>query len=89
MYALAERANEMSTQLFERVRGVLRVGVQVHDLSLVFELIAAVKLANRDRTQQLRRRYLEIVLDGLRAGAEGSLPGPPPSWQELNERWRG
>ena len=39
------------------------------------------------RTEQLRRRYLTTILDGMRAGDGMELPGPPPSWRELNERW--
>jgi AcrR family transcriptional regulator len=87
MFALAERANELGQALFERVRGELRPGIEVHDVSLVFELIAAVRLGDRPRTEELRRRYLAIVLDGLRTDG-GPLPAPPPSWQEVNERWQ-
>jgi AcrR family transcriptional regulator len=94
MFALAERANRLTTRLFGRIKGVLRPGIEVHDLSLVFELIAAIKLGDRTRTQQLRRRYLAVVLDGLRSddrpsgGRMGNrLPGPGPRWEEINERW--
>ncbi len=87
MFALAERANELSVELFERTKGALRDGLEVHDLSLVFELIAAIKLPDRVRTEQLRRRYLAVVLDGLRAGSGYGLPGPAPNWREINERW--
>ncbi len=87
MYALAERANTLNAELFERVQGVLRPGVVVNDLGLVFELVAAVKVGGRERTIELRRRYLSVILDGLRPGADGELPGPAPSWQELTERW--
>jgi AcrR family transcriptional regulator len=88
MFALAERSSRLLGELFERVRGVLRPGTVVHDLSLVFELVAAVKTANRERTQQLRQRYLEVIMDGLRAPGPGPLAGPAPTWQELNERWQ-
>jgi AcrR family transcriptional regulator len=88
MNELAQRANQLSAQLFERFTDVLRPGVDVHDLSLVFELVAAVKLPNPDRTAALRRRYLEVVLDGLRAGAGGVLPGSPPTFQDLYARWQ-
>jgi AcrR family transcriptional regulator len=87
MFALAERANELLAKFFERVKGELRPDVDVHDLSLIFELVAAIKLSSRERTVQLRRRYLAVILDGLRARDRDRLPGPPPSWQELNERW--
>jgi AcrR family transcriptional regulator len=87
MFELAERANALSLELFERIREVVRDGVEVHDLSLVFELVAAVKVADPQRSAQLRQRYLEVILDGLRATDRGPLPGPAPSWQEVSERW--
>ena len=89
MFTLAERSNRLLQEFFERVRDVLRPGLSVHDISLVFELVAAVKLSSSERTAQLRQRYLAIILSGMRHGAtEGDLPGPPPSWQEINARWR-
>jgi len=100
MFAQAEQANELLQRFFERVRPVLRPDADVHDLSVIFELVAAVKLADHDRNAQLRQRYLELILAGLRAPGGDSvraagdeqlpgppLPGPPPTWQELNERW--
>jgi AcrR family transcriptional regulator len=87
MFALAERANDLLRRFFDRVKGVLRSGVEVHDLSLVFELVAAIKLGERERTMALRRRYLAVILDGLRAKEHAELPGPAPSWTELNQRW--
>jgi AcrR family transcriptional regulator len=87
MFTLAERANDLLRRFFDRVKGVLRSDVEVHDLSLVFELLAAIKLGERERTMQLRRRYLAVILDGLRAKERAELPGPAPSWSELNQRW--
>jgi len=87
MFALAERANQLGEALFDRVRNELRPGIAVHDLSLVFELVAAIRVSDRERTALLRRRYLAVVLDGLRTDG-GALPGPPPSWEEINERWQ-
>jgi hypothetical protein len=40
------------------------------------------------RTAELRHRYLALILDGMRATGRGELPGPPPAWPELSERWR-
>lgn len=88
MLALAERSNELLRAAFERARHVLRPDLDVHDLSLIFELVAALKLSDRARTEQLRRRYLAMILDGVRSGARTALPGPPPALRELTERWR-
>jgi AcrR family transcriptional regulator len=87
LFALAERANQLSNQLFQRTKAVLRPGVAVHDISLVFEMVAAIRLPDRARTEQLRRRYLKVILDGLRRSDGEALPGPPPTWQEINQRW--
>lgn len=88
MFALAERANELMEALFERVRGTVRDDLAVHDLSLIWELVAAIKSPDPGRTKELRRRYLAVILDGLRPEDGTPLPGPQPSWQEMNERWR-
>jgi AcrR family transcriptional regulator len=87
MFALANRSSELMNELFGMVRKILRPGVVLHDLSLVFELVAAVKGSTPERTTQLRHRYLAVVLDGLRARDRDELPGPPPTWTELSERW--
>jgi len=87
MFALAERANELSAKLFSRVKALVRPGVRVHDISIALELVAAVRVSDRARTRQLRHRYLAVILDGLRAREREKLPGPPPRWQEINERW--
>lgn len=88
MFALADRSSRLMGELFERIRQALRPGLSVHDISLVFELVAAVKLVSPERTAQLRQRYLAVILSGMRPSAGGDLPGPPPSWQEISERWR-
>jgi AcrR family transcriptional regulator len=86
---LAGRANQLFTKVFDRVRGELRTGVAVHDLTAVFELLAAVKTPDQRRTRELRRRYLAVFLDGLRAGPDQDpLPGTPVSWQEVTSRWQ-
>jgi AcrR family transcriptional regulator len=87
MHALAQRTNQRSSLLFNRFKPSLRPGLTAHDLSLVFELVAAIKLADHTRTRQLRRRYLAIILDGIRATTNQPLPGPGPNWQEMTARW--
>jgi AcrR family transcriptional regulator len=87
MFALANRSSQLMGELFDHVRDVLRPDVVVHDVSLVFELVAAVRAQDPERTQQLRHRYLALILDGLRARDREDLPGPPPGWQELSDRW--
>ena len=87
MFALANRSSELMEELFGLIRHVLRPDLVLHDVSLVFELVAAVKFADPERTAELRHRYLALILDGMRAADRGELPGPPPAWPELSERW--
>jgi AcrR family transcriptional regulator len=89
MYALANRSSELMQEFFDLIRDVLRPDLVLHDVSLVFELVAALKFADPARTTELRHRYLALILDGMRAAGrgEGELPGPPPAWPELSERW--
>ena len=77
LFALANRSSKLMDELFGLVRGTLRPDVVRHDVSLAFELIAAVKVANAERTAELRHRYLALVLDGLRARERPELPGWP------------
>jgi hypothetical protein len=87
MFALANRSSALMDELFAQFRDVLRPDVALHDLSLVFELVAVIKIPPAERTRQLRRRYLALILDGLRARDREELPGPPPTWPELSDRW--
>jgi AcrR family transcriptional regulator len=90
MWELAARTNaEVSERIVERVRGALRPGFSLHDVSLILEIVAAIKVGDRERTKQLRRRYLAVILDGLRRDRTEPLPGPPPTDDEINERWQG
>jgi AcrR family transcriptional regulator len=88
MWELASRANtEVSERVIERIKAALRPGFALHDVSLILETVGTIKVGDRERTRQLRRRYLAIILDGLRADRSEPLPGPPPSTEEINERW--
>lgn len=89
---LSRQAVAVGERVFRLARGsgVLRPDVHLADLTLIGEQLAAVELGDPARTEELRHRYLAIMLDGLRAdGATGRLPGPPPSAEELAARWRG
>jgi AcrR family transcriptional regulator len=89
MWELAARRNEeVSERIIERVRGALRPGFSLQDVSLILEMLATIKVGDRERTKQLRRRYLAVILDGLRRDRTEPLPGPPPTDDEINERWR-
>lgn len=85
----AARAQELNVRLFERTRaaGAIRPDVEVDDISLLLEQLAAVRVGDEERTQQLRHRYLALLLDAIHTPAESQLPGPPPNWGEIAQRW--
>ena len=90
MFALAARTDaQLSKKLFPRVKDALRPGVGVGDVSVLLEIVGTIKVSDPARTSQLRHRALTVLLDGLRADRTEPLPGPPPSREEINERWQG
>ena len=89
MYQDGRRAEELSVRVLERTKaaGALRSDVEAVDITLLFEQLAAVRVADEERTRQLRHRYLALILDALRSSSGSPLPGPPPSWEEIGRRW--
>jgi AcrR family transcriptional regulator len=89
LYAMSMRAAELNEAIVERTKrsGSLRGDIAVDDLSLILEQVSSVRLGDGRRTQQLRQRYLELFLEGLRSTGADLLPGPPPEPDELASRW--
>jgi AcrR family transcriptional regulator len=89
LYRESQKAQELNVRLFERTRaaGVIRSDLEVDDIGLLLEQLAAVRVGDEERTRQLRRRYLELLLDALHAPSGPPLPGPPPGWEEISQRW--
>jgi AcrR family transcriptional regulator len=89
LFEEAARSHERFVALGQRTReaGAIRPDVDVGDLSLLLEQLAAVRLGDERRTAALRRRALALALDALRTPVPSALPGPPPAWEELAERW--
>jgi AcrR family transcriptional regulator len=83
------RAYELTQRLLHRTKaaGALREDVEVPDLSLLFELLAGVEVASAERSRDLRRRYLALLLGALRDVGAEALPGPPPTWAEMTSRY--
>jgi AcrR family transcriptional regulator len=86
----AEHGQRLTVELFERVQsaGAVRPDVSVDDLTFVFEQLASVRVSDEQRTRELRHRYLALFLDALQTPTTAPLPGPPPSWDEVSERWQ-
>jgi len=91
MYRDAANAQSLNQRLFERTSaaGAIRGDVEVNDVLVMFEMIAAIRIGNERRTRQLRHRYLGMLLDALHQTPQQPLPGPPPDWRELDQRWAG
>ena len=90
LYHDSERAQELNVRLFERTRaaGAIRSDIEVDDIALLLEQLAAVRVADEDRTRRLRHRYLALLLEALHDPSGSELPGPPPSWEEIDQRWK-
>jgi AcrR family transcriptional regulator len=85
----AQWSHDLARQIVDRARaaGVIRRDIVTDDLSVLFEMLAAIRVGDGQRTSELRRRYLELLLDALRNPSEVALPGPAPAPEELSRRW--
>ncbi|WP_350348518.1 TetR family transcriptional regulator [Agromyces sp. G08B096] len=90
--ALAEESGRLAGEILHRAQeaGAVRSDVVDADLPMIYEQLAAIRLGDAERVAELRRRYLELHLAGLRADAapHEALPGSAPSQAELGARWR-
>ena len=89
LYATSQHGQELNIALFERTKnaGALRHDIVVEDISLILEMVMAIRLDDEGRTRQLRHRYLSLLLEALHAHHDDDLPGSPPTWRELAQRW--
>jgi AcrR family transcriptional regulator len=89
---LAARAGELADAILHRAQeaGVVRADLESTDLPMIYEQLAAIRLGDRDRVRELRRRYLDMQLAGLRAAAtsSGGLSGTAPTGAEIGARWK-
>jgi AcrR family transcriptional regulator len=88
--ALAQRAAALADEVHRTAQrhNVLREDVSPIDVVLLLETLSAITLPGSDGGHALRRRYLALLLQALRAPGAGPLPdGPDPS--ELTGRWNG
>jgi AcrR family transcriptional regulator len=91
MWHEGDRASRLTVAFIERTKsaGALRPDFEVGDVSLIFEQLAAISVGGPERSNQLRHRYLAMLLESLRNTAGDPLPGPPPSWEEISARYVG
>lgn len=87
---LAQRAATLADQLHQRAirQEALRPDVTAADIVLILEMITLVSAPGPDDGAALRRRYLGLVLQALRAPGAGPLPGPAAQAADMIARWR-
>jgi AcrR family transcriptional regulator len=75
------RLRALVTAIFDRAQaaGVLRADVTAYDAPLIQMMVAAIIDRTRDVQPELWRRYLELVLDGLRPARAGVTALPEPA----------
>lgn len=89
LHDLDRLATDTTNRLLRGARGsgILRPDVTRADITVLLEQIGRMEVGDGLRSAALRRRYLALVCDGLRAeAASGRLPGPPPREAELAGR---
>jgi AcrR family transcriptional regulator len=82
--------HEATQELLVRTKaaGALRADVEVGDLSMIIEQLQSIRIGDPVRANQLRHRYLTVILDGLHLADAAQLPGTPPSRQETSGRYQ-
>jgi AcrR family transcriptional regulator len=87
---LAQRAATLAERVHRRAQRAqaLRNDVSVSDVVLLLETLCAVSLPGGDGGHALRRRYLALILQALRAPGAELLPGRPAELDETATRWR-
>lgn len=90
LYEAADRSGRLNEQLVERTvrAGVVRADLDVGDLGVLFEQLAAIHIGDERRTHEVRQRYLTIILDGLRFPPVSTpLPSHAPTIEERAAQW--
>ncbi|MGC4940576.1 TetR/AcrR family transcriptional regulator [Kribbella sp. DT2] len=77
---------EAVTELFERARaaGVIRPDAAPQDIAAIFALLGPAFEMSRNTSPDLWRRYLALMLDGLRPAGQAPFPVPPPPLDQLD-----
>lgn len=76
MQQVNDRLSGPLRRMVERARdaGRIRPGIEVTDLAIVVMMLCAVADVTGDASPDLWRRYLSMLLDGLRTGSEPPVP---------------
>jgi AcrR family transcriptional regulator len=85
------RSGELTNEIVRRAHesGRLRAEVNAQDLGLVLEACSALSMPDKQRTAELRRRTLAMLIAGMAIPEAGNeLPGPAPQPGEFAWRWQ-
>jgi AcrR family transcriptional regulator len=83
--AARQRLSAIKADIISRAKsaGVLRADVEPADIVIIFWSVAGTMDATRDVAPDAWRRYLALLLDGLRPEAAHPLPVPPLTASQL------
>jgi AcrR family transcriptional regulator len=88
---LAVQAGVLADAILHRAQqtGAVRTDIESADLPMIYEQLAAIRLGDAERSRELRRRYLDVHLAGLRSTTRSyaALTGSAPTHDELGARW--
>ncbi|MGI8750944.1 MAG: TetR/AcrR family transcriptional regulator [Acidimicrobiales bacterium] len=87
--AAGERLGLQIDELLSRTQwlGAVRNDLTGLDMLQLFEMLRAINVGTAERSQRLRRRYIEMLSPALRAPAMTALSEPPPCWSEIVAVW--
>jgi AcrR family transcriptional regulator len=87
---LARQAQDLAERVHRRAqrRNALRSDVTSADIVLILEMIMMIDAPGPDGAAVLRRRYLDLILQALRAPGAAPLPGPAARPADLVARWQ-
>ncbi len=76
-------------QVIERAQtaGAVRDDITINDIGLFFEMLRAIRVGDAARSDDLRRRYIEMLTPAFRAPGDNRLTVPPASWTEISGAW--
>jgi AcrR family transcriptional regulator len=89
--AASKRAREAIQTLVDRAQaaGVLRPDVNADDIITLLHALRERRAEKGETAAALSRRFLGIVLDGLRPEGAHRLGAPATDWQEIEEAMKG
>ena len=86
---VAQQMSRLIQEVLQRAQAAsaVRDDINANDIGRFFEMLRAVRIADPDRSDALRRRYIALFVPAFQAPGSGPLPGPPPTWQEIAAAW--